>query len=113
MASLAPERPWQGMPYERQLAEKQGQVADALRRIGGIEGFELEPIEPAVSEWRYRNKLEYSFGAREDGVALGYHRRGSWSEVVDVDDCLLASEANNAARNARPRVGPHPRARRL
>ncbi len=94
-----PGAPWQGMPYERQLAEKQGQVADALRRIGGIEGFEPEPIEPAVSEWRYRNKLEYSFGAREDGAALGYHRRGSWSEVVDVEDCMLASEANNAARN--------------
>ena len=31
---------------------------------------------------------------------LGFHRRGSWEEIVDVDDCLLASEANNAARNA-------------
>ena len=30
---------------------------------------------------------------------LGFHRRGSWSEVIDVDDCLLASERNNAARN--------------
>ena len=94
-----PGAPWQGMPYERQLTEKQAQAEDALRRIGGIEGFEVEAIEPAVEEWRYRNKLEYSFGAREDGVALGYHRRGSWSEVVDVDDCLLASEANNTERN--------------
>ena len=90
---------WQGMPYERQLAEKTRQVEEALRRLGGLDGFELEPIEPAVEQWRYRNKLEYSFGPREDGVALGFHRRGSWSEVVDVDDCLLASEANNAARN--------------
>ena len=96
-----PGAPWQGMAYERQLAEKAAQVDDALRRIGRLDGFELEPIEPAVEQWRYRNKLEYSFGAAADGgLALGFHRRGSWAEVVDVDDCLLASEANNAARNA-------------
>ena len=88
------------MTYERQLAEKAGQVEDALRRIGQLDGFEVEPIEAAPEQWRYRNKLEYSFGAGgEAGVALGFHRRGSWSEVVDVDDCMLASEANNAARN--------------
>jgi len=97
-----PGAPWQGMTYERQLAEKAGQVDDALRRLGHLEGFELEPIEPAVAPWRYRNKLEYSFGARAAGaqVALGFHRRGSWAEIVDVDDCKLASEANNEARNA-------------
>ena len=94
-----PGAPWQGMAYDRQLSEKARQVEEALRRIGRLEGFELDPIEPAVAEWRYRNKLEYSFGARPDGIALGFHRRGSWSEVVDVEDCLLASEANNRARN--------------
>jgi 23S rRNA (uracil1939-C5)-methyltransferase len=89
------------MAYSQQLAEKQSQVDDALRRIGRLDGFELEPIVPAVEQWRYRNKLEYSFGPAPDGgLSLGFHRRGSWSEVVDVDDCLLASEANNASRNA-------------
>lgn len=95
-----PGAPWQGLPYERQLAEKEGAVDDALRRLGGLEGFELEPIEPAVETWRYRNKLEYSFGERDGELALGFHRRGSWHQVVDVDDCLLASERNNEERNA-------------
>ena len=31
---------------------------------------------------------------------LGFHARGRWDRIVDVDDCLLGSEANNAARNA-------------
>jgi 23S rRNA (uracil1939-C5)-methyltransferase len=91
---------WQGMAYERQLAEKAAQVEDALHRLGRLQRFELEPIEPAIERWRYRNKLEYSFGAGEGGLALGFHRRGNWADVVDVDDCLLASERNNAARNA-------------
>jgi 23S rRNA (uracil1939-C5)-methyltransferase len=94
-----PGAPWQGLPYERQLAEKQAQVDDALRRIGRLDGFDLEPIEPSLERWRYRNKLEYSFGERDGRLALGFHRRGSWQEVVDIEDCHLASVAGNAARN--------------
>jgi 23S rRNA (uracil1939-C5)-methyltransferase len=99
-AAPCPGAPWQGLAYERQIEHKREQVRDALERIGGLRGFELEPIEPAVEQWRYRNKLEYSFGVGEDGPALGFHARGRWDVVVDVDDCLLASGRNNAARNA-------------
>ncbi|MGN6276946.1 MAG: 23S rRNA (uracil(1939)-C(5))-methyltransferase RlmD [Solirubrobacterales bacterium] len=96
-----PGAPLQGLPYERQLAYKQEQVDDALRRIGGLEGFETEEIVPALEQWRYRNKLEYSFGESEEGeLTLGFHARGRWDLTVDVDDCHLASEAGNEARNA-------------
>jgi 23S rRNA (uracil1939-C5)-methyltransferase len=95
-----PGAPWQGLPYERQLAHKQEQVAEALQRIGSLEGFELEEIVPALEQWRYRNKLEYSFGEEDDEPTLGFHARGRWDLIVDVDDCHLASEAGNAARNA-------------
>ncbi|HEY7267275.1 MAG TPA: 23S rRNA (uracil(1939)-C(5))-methyltransferase RlmD [Solirubrobacterales bacterium] len=94
-----PGAPWQSLPYEQQLAHKQSQVSDALTRLGGIEGFELEEIEPAVEQWRYRNKLEYSFGVREGELVLGFHERGRWDRIVDAEDCQLASEANNARRN--------------
>ncbi len=94
-----PGAPWQGLAYERQLAHKQEQVDDALRRIGGLDEFELEPIEPALEGWRYRNKLEYSFGEREGELLLGFHARGRWDLVVDVEDCMLASERGNAVRN--------------
>src|SRR4051795_5781738 len=62
-----PGAPWQVLPYERQLEVKAEQVADALKRIGRLEGFEQEPIVPAEQLWRYRNKLEYSFGTGPDG----------------------------------------------
>jgi 23S rRNA (uracil1939-C5)-methyltransferase len=94
-----PGAPWQGLPYERQLAHKSEQVADALRRIGDLDGFELEEIVPAAEQWRYRNKLEYSFGELDGEPILGFHARGRWDLVVDVEDCHLASEAGNAARN--------------
>ncbi len=94
-----PGAPWQVMPYAMQLEVKAAQVQDALRRIGHLDGFELEPIVAAVQEWRYRNKLEYSFGSDASGrLVCGFHASGRWEEIVEVRDCLLASEAGNAAR---------------
>jgi 23S rRNA (uracil1939-C5)-methyltransferase len=94
-----PGAPWQVLSYERQLEVKQGQVYDALRRIGKLDGFTLEPIVPAVSQWRYRNKLEYSFGTGTAGeLVCGFHAPGRWDEIVPMSDCLLASERANGAR---------------
>jgi 23S rRNA (uracil1939-C5)-methyltransferase len=94
-----PGAPWQVLPYERQLEIKQAQVDEALRRIGKLDGYELEPIVPAVQQWRYRNKLEYSFGVETDGrLVCGFHAPGRWHDIVEVRDCMLASEASNAVR---------------
>ncbi len=94
-----PGAPWQFLPYERQLQIKQDQVEEALRRIGHLSGYAFEPIVPATEQWRYRNKLEYSFGADPGGrLICGFHAPGRWDEIVEIDDCLLASEVGNAAR---------------
>jgi 23S rRNA (uracil1939-C5)-methyltransferase len=90
---------WQCLPYQEQLRHKHAQVSDALVRLGRLEAFELEAIEPATETWRYRNKLEYSFGDRGGELVLGFHARGRWDLVVDAEDCQLASERNNARRN--------------
>jgi 23S rRNA (uracil1939-C5)-methyltransferase len=95
-----PGAPWQGLAYEQQLVHKRAQVDEALRRIGGLDDFELEPIEPALEQWRYRNKLEYSWGLSSEETVLGFHAPGRWDLIVGVEDCLLASERGNAARNA-------------
>src|SRR3954471_17851059 len=94
-----PGAPWQVLSYERQLEVKAEQVADALKRIGKLEDFELEPIVPAVEQWRYRNKLEYSFGTDEQGeLVCGFHAPGRWNEIVPMVDCKLASEKSNELR---------------
>jgi 23S rRNA (uracil1939-C5)-methyltransferase len=96
-----PGAPWQVLPYERQIAIKAEQVEDALRRIGRLDGFELEPLVPAVEQWRYRNKLEYSFGTADDGELIcGFHAPGSWERIEHVEDCHLASLKGDEARRA-------------
>ena len=96
-----PGAPWQVLPYERQLEEKQSQVTDALERIGGFESPPVEPIVPAVQQFRYRNKLEYSFGEDEEGeLMLGFHRAGRWDVIDDVESDILASKRIDEVREA-------------
>jgi 23S rRNA (uracil1939-C5)-methyltransferase len=94
-----PGAPWQVLPYERQLAIKQQQVEDALRRIGHLDGYQLDEIVPAEQLWRYRNKAEFSFGTDEAGTLhLGFHPPGRWDLVAPMEECLLISERADAAR---------------
>ena len=80
---------FQDLAYEAQVAAKEEQVADALRRIGGLAEPPLEPIVPAEEVFHYRNKLEYSFTQTPEGPALGFHRAGRWDEVLDIRRCWL------------------------
>jgi 23S rRNA (uracil1939-C5)-methyltransferase len=97
--ALHPGVPWQVLPYERQLQIKHEQVGDALRRIGHLDGFTLQDIVPAVQQWRYRNKLEYSFGADAGPLLCGFHASAGGNRVVAIEDCLLASELGNLTRD--------------
>jgi 23S rRNA (uracil1939-C5)-methyltransferase len=91
---------FQDLAYDVQVAEKEAQVADALRRIGGIADPPLEPILPAEEIFHYRNKLEYSFTQLEDGPTLGFHKAGRWDEVLEIEKCWLTTDLGNEIRNA-------------
>jgi 23S rRNA (uracil1939-C5)-methyltransferase len=91
---------FQDLRYETQIAAKEAQVGDALRRIGRIAEPPLEPILPAVEQFHYRNKLEYSFTSTPRGAALGFHRAGRWDEVLEVDRCWITTALGNAIRDA-------------
>jgi 23S rRNA (uracil1939-C5)-methyltransferase len=92
---------FQDLAYDAQLAQKQAQVEDALRRLGSIPEPPLEPILPCEPEiFHYRNKLEYSFTQTADGPALGFHRAGRWDEVQEIERCWLTTGIGNAIRDA-------------
>jgi 23S rRNA (uracil1939-C5)-methyltransferase len=89
---------FQDLAYEAQIAAKHDQVRDALVRLGRIADPPLEEILPAVEQYHYRNKLEYSFTDTPRGAALGFHRAGRWDEVLEVEKCWLTSEVGNTIR---------------
>lgn len=109
---------WQMLPYEKQLFYKQKQVSDNLGRIGKIPLPEMNPIIGADQTREYRNKLEYTFAtgkyipteefrrmkaegvlAKEQGAA-GFHVRGFFDKVVEIDTCHLQEEPTNFIRKA-------------
>jgi 23S rRNA (uracil1939-C5)-methyltransferase len=103
---------WQMLPYEKQLAYKQDQVLQSFKRIGKLEFPEILPILGSKKTTRYRNKLEYTFSNRRYLLreeladpqisslrdAAGFHARGIFDKVVDVDTCWLQDEPTNLVR---------------
>ncbi|HXB94958.1 MAG TPA: 23S rRNA (uracil(1939)-C(5))-methyltransferase RlmD [Puia sp.] len=103
---------WQMLPYQLQLQYKQQQVEDVLQRIGKIGLPEISPILGAANTTGYRNKIEYTFSNRRfllpaelndplvspaQNVA-GFHARGLFDKVVDIDTCYLQEEPTNRIR---------------
>jgi 23S rRNA (uracil1939-C5)-methyltransferase len=110
---------WQMLPYEQQLVYKHQQVVDNLTRIAKIPLPVIPPILGAPETQGYRNKVEYTFATEkfipfEDFKAMkaagtepvktpgagGFHARGFFEKVVEIDTCYLQSEPTNLMRKA-------------
>ena len=91
---------FQDLAYEAQVAAKEEQVADALRRIGGIAEPPLEPIVPASRGLPLPQQARVLVHATPAGPALGFHRAGRWDEVLEIERCWLTTDLGNAIRNA-------------
>jgi 23S rRNA (uracil1939-C5)-methyltransferase len=90
---------FQDLAYDAQVAAKEQWVADSLERLAGLSSPPLEPILPALSQFGYRNKMEYSFTELADEPTLGLHKAGRWDEVLEIEKCWLTSDVGNAIRN--------------
>ena len=81
------------LPYEEQLRVKEGQVKRLLDACLERQesGWQWEGIKASPVACGYRNKMEFSFGDEEkDGpLTLGMHKRGSFYDVVTVEDCRI------------------------
>ncbi len=103
---------WQMLPYDKQLQYKSKQVSDVLQRIGKVELPGILPILGAADTKFYRNKIEYTFGNKrfltkeeigDESISgqqdvAGFHARGFFDKVVDIETCYLQAEPTNAIR---------------
>ncbi|MBT3606065.1 MAG: 23S rRNA (uracil(1939)-C(5))-methyltransferase RlmD [Candidatus Latescibacteria bacterium] len=86
---------WQDIPYESQVGIKQQLIVNCLAEAG----IDLELDTPLLNHtsFFYRNKMEFSFGVSENGLAeLGLHVPGRFDQVFDLEACFLQSESSNA-----------------
>lgn len=104
---------WQMLPYTKQLQFKQQQVEQTLQRIGKVTLPTILPIAGATQTTQYRNKIEYTFGnkryllpselgnetiSNQSNVA-GFHARGYFDKIVDIDTCHLQAAPSNEIRH--------------
>ena len=92
---------YQGMPYDEQLKLKQDEVKKLLD-INGIEPKVIAPIVGSPDCYKYRNKMEYTFGdlVKDGPMTLGMHRKGNFMSVVTVEACQLVHEDFNMVLEA-------------
>ncbi len=104
---------WQNIIYDYQLKYKNDQVRQNLTRIGKIKVDKVLPIVKSDKQYYYRNKMEYSFSNsrwitneeinRQKEIknknALGFHKSGMWSKIIDIDKCYLQENISNKIRN--------------
>ncbi len=102
----------QDISYQDQLSYKTEIVRAAFREAGLVEMPQLMPIIGAPAERRYRNKLEFSFGAHRwlsdeeiqsadtiaDRRGLGFHAAGRFDRVIDLNECHLQPEPSESIR---------------
>ena len=105
---------WQMLPYEKQLLFKHRQVEETLKRIGKVSLPPFQPILGAGETKFYRNKIEYTFGNKrfllkeelsDESITgtqnvAGFHVKGLFDKVVDIETCHLQAEPTNKIRLA-------------
>lgn len=81
------------LPYEEQLSIKAAQVKKLLDGVldRQEQPYVWEGIKGSPQAYEYRNKMEFSFGDEYMGgpLSLGMHKRGSFYDVVTVEDCKI------------------------
>ena len=83
---------FQTLPYEEQVKMKEVQVKEILEEV--CPGIPFEGLIPSPVCKEYRNKMEFSFGDAYKGgpLSLGMHKRGSFYDIVEVENCQLVDE---------------------
>lgn len=87
---------YQHMHYDAQLLWKQKHVEEVLERIGNFNQVAVNPTIGSPKEYRYRSKLTPHFPKPKDSsFPIGFLKQGSRSHIVDVPECIIATESIN------------------
>ncbi|XP_042519423.1 uncharacterized RNA methyltransferase CT0009 isoform X1 [Macadamia integrifolia] len=105
----------QNLLYEAQVRAKEQQVYELMTHVGRFSNEDpdfasaMKPIVACDIQFHYRNKMEFSFSTQQwlpqdaikgeqsgaNNFALGLHAPGFFDKVLNVEKCLLQSEAAN------------------
>ena len=92
---------YQHISYPAQLALKQRQVEQTLRRVGKLDEVPMRPIVPSPEPYAYRNRIRVHVTQRQ----VGFFAHAS-HELVTISRCELAEPGVNETLHDLRRAGP-------
>lgn len=83
---------YQDIDYDKQLIIKKERLIKALEKYDiDYPAGKIKDVTASPRIYNYRNKMEFTFYAEEDGsISCGLHRRGVKNKVLEIEECLLA-----------------------
>ena len=89
---------YQHMSYARQLKEKTGHVEELMQKLGEIDHpVQLSHGSPKVYNYRSKITPHYERPAKDGSQPIGFLHYGRRNQIVDVQQCPIATEEINAA----------------
>ena len=81
----------QDITYRKQLQLKTNLIKERADKYGVVIKRRLKKIIPSPVKYNYRNKMEFTFYAEEDGgLCLGLHGNKQNRRVIELKECLIA-----------------------
>lgn len=88
---------YQHMEYQRQLAEKTRHVEELMQKLGEIDHpVDLAHGSPQVYNYRSKITPHYNRPDRDGRQPIGFLQYGRRNQIVDIEQCPIATEAINA-----------------
>ncbi len=88
--------PWQIMNFDAENTAKQQILAEAMSREG-ITRDDI-PFYAGEQQWHYRNKMEYSFWADDDGLHTALFNRGTHGKRIVNGSSIARPEIDEVAQ---------------
>lgn len=89
---------YQNFEYSQQLLWKQKQIQETFQRLAEVT-IEVNPTVASPKEYFYRSKITPHFPKpnSNETFPIGFLKNGGRNQIVDVSQCLIATEGINQA----------------
>jgi 23S rRNA (uracil1939-C5)-methyltransferase len=89
--------PWQMMSFAAENTHKQAILIETMMREKVVYDKPID-FHAGQDQWHYRNKMEYSFWADEDGLHLALFNRGTHGKQIVEGSSIARPEVDAAAQ---------------
>lgn len=80
------------MTYKGQLIFKEQMVKDTLKKLGGFDNLNVEPVEGmSMNNLYYRNKVQVPVGCVKGKTICGFYKRET-HDIIPLNECFIQTE---------------------